>query len=250
MGKIDGCELCDAYDDCLHDEAVNNVVNHKTFQDEWKTVYKSMMPSKVLDFLREQEKTLRKANKDEVDKFDSHKLRVCIFINALDAYPGKKISNTLRNSLIKEIQKAVDFIPSLRTTLDDKAVKTLVDLTDHQKKLELYQQEETVQRLLQTSKALKEDSKTNLGARYEINREFSELLKEVHHYASPEVAEYFLEEGNDWYELSQTSEAKWVEASMELIEIAKLIFNRLEWTQEVEKCERIISHLKNSPDNG
>jgi hypothetical protein len=62
MGKIDGCELCDAYDDCLHDEAVNNVVNHKDFRNRWKTVYKSMMPSKVLDFLREQEKTLRKEN--------------------------------------------------------------------------------------------------------------------------------------------------------------------------------------------
>jgi hypothetical protein len=151
--------------------------------------------------------------------------------------------------LIKEIQKAVDFIPSLRTTLDDKAVKTLIDLTDHQKKQELYQQEETVQRLLQTSRALKENSKTNLGARYEINREFSELLKEVQ-YSSPEVAEYFLEEGNSWYEMSKTSEAKWVEASMEWIEIAKLIFNRLEWTQEVEKCERIIYHLKNLPSSG
>jgi len=203
-----------------------------------------MMPSKVLDFLRAQEKTLRKTNKDEVDKFDSHKLRVCIFINALDAYPGKKLSNTLRSSLIKEVQKAVDFIPTLKTQLDDNAVKTLVDLTNHQKKQELHQQEETVQRLLQTSKALRENSKTNLGARYEINREFSELIKEVQ-YASPQVAEYFLEEGNDWYELSQTSKAKWAESSREWIEIAKLIFNRLEWAQEVEKCERIISHLKN-----
>jgi len=249
MGKIDGCELCDAYDDCLHDEVVNNVINHKAFQDEWKTVYKSMMPSKVLSFLRGQEKALRKKNEDEFGKFDSHKLRVCIFINALDAYPGKKISNTLRNSLIKEIQKAVDFIPTLETQLDDSAVKTLVDLKNHQKKQELYQQEETVKRLLQTSKALRENSKTNLGARYEINREFSELLKEVQ-YASPQVAEYFLEEGNDWYKLSQTSEAKWVEASMEWVEIAKLIFNRLEWTQEVEKCEKIIYHLKNLPSSG
>ena len=249
MGKIDGCELCDAYDDCLHDEVVNNVINHKAFQDEWKTVYKSMMPSKVLNFLRDQEKAFRKKNKDELGKFDSHKLRVCIFINALDAYPGKKISNTLRNSLIKEIQKAVDFIPTLETQLDDSAVKTLVDLKNHQKKQELYQQEETVKRLLQTSKALRENSKTNLGARYEINREFSELLKEVQ-YASPQVAEYFLEEGNDWYKLSQTSEAKWVEASMEWVEIAKLIFNRLEWTQEVEKCEKIIYHLKNLPSSG
>ena len=249
MGKIDGCELCDAYDDCLHDEAVNSVVNHKTFQDEWKTVYKSMMPSKVLNFLRDQEKAFRKKNKDELGKFDSHKLRICIFINALDAYPGKKISNTLRNSLIKEVQKAVDFIPTLETQLDDTAVKTLVDLKNHQKKHELYQQEETVQRLLETSKVLRENSKTNLGARYEINREFSELLKEVQ-YASPQVAEYFLEEGNDWYKLSQTSEAKWVEASMEWIDTAKLIFNRLEWTQEVEKCERIIYHLKNLPSSG
>ncbi len=248
MGKIDGCELCDAYDDCLHDEAVNNVVNHKTFQDEWKTVYKSMKPSKVLNFLRDQEKALRKKNEAELGKFDSHKLRVCIFINALDAYPGKKISNTLRNSLIKEVQKVYYFI-LVETQLDDTAVKTLVDLKNHQKKQELYQQEETVQRLLQTSKALKENSKTNLGARYEINRDFSELLKEVH-YASPEVAEYFLEEGNDWYEMSKISEAKWVEASMEWIEIAKLIFNRLEWTQEVEKCEKIIYHLKNLPSSG
>ena len=249
MGKIDGCELCDAYDDCLHDEVVNNVVDHKIFQDEWKTVYKSMMPSKVLSFLREQEKALRKKNEDEFGKFDSHKLRVCIFINALGAYPGKKISNTLRNSLIKEVQKAVDFIPTLETQLDDSTVKTLVDLKNHQKKQELYQQEETVQRLLQTSKALRENSKTNLGARYEINREFSELLKEVQ-YASPQVAEYFLEEGNDWYKLSQTSEVKWIEAAMEWIEIAKLIFNRLEWNQEVEKCERIIYHLKNLSSSG
>ncbi|WP_287585978.1 hypothetical protein [Candidatus Borrarchaeum sp.] len=249
MGKIDGCELCDAYDDCLHDKVVNNVVNHKIFQDEWKTVYKSMMPSKVLSFLRAQEKALRKKNEDEFGKFDSHKLRVCIFINALGAWPGKKISNTLRNSLIKEVQKAVDFIPTLETQLDDSTVKTLVDLKNHQKKQELYQQEETVQRLLQTSKTLRENSKTNLGARYEINREISEYLKEVQ-YASPQVAEYFLEEGNDWYNLAQTSEAKWVEASMEWIEIAKLIFNRLEWTQEVEKCEKIIYHLKNLPSSG
>lgn len=248
MVKIDGCELCDAYDDCLHNEAVNNVVNHKTFQEEWKAVYKSMKPAKVLNFLRVQEKAFRNKNKDEIGKFDSHKLRVCIFINALDAYPGKKISNTLRNSLIKEVQKAVDYVPTLETQLDDTAVKTLVDLKNHQKKQELYQQEETVQRLLETSKALRENSKTNLGARYEINLEFSELLKEVQ-YASPQVAEYFLEEGNDWYKLSQASDSKWVEASMEWIEIAKLIFNRLEWAQEVEKCERIIHHLKNLPSS-
>ncbi|MFX1520667.1 MAG: hypothetical protein ACFFCD_12190 [Promethearchaeota archaeon] len=243
MVKVDGCELCDEYKACLHDVAVNDFVKRKTFRDEWKATYQSMMPSKVLDFLRNYEKELRETK--EVDKFDSHKLRVCIFINALSAYPGKKASNTLRNSLIKEVKEAIDFIPTLRTQLNDEAVETLTDLTAPQKsKQDLYQQEEAVLRLLQTSKALRENPQTNLMARYEINREFSELLKEGQ-YASPQVAEYFLEEGNDWHELSRISEAKWVEAAIEWIETAKLIFDRLDWPQDVEKCARIIAYLNN-----
>lgn len=242
MGKVAGCELCDEYEACLHDEAVNNFVKRKAFRDEWKLAYQSMLPSKVLDFLRSYEKNLREKYKMETDKFDSQTLRLCLFINALNAYPGKKITKTLRNSLIKSVASAIDFIPTLKTQLDDKAVKTLVELTDHEKKQELYQ-EEAVQRLLQTSNALRENPQTNLMARYEINREFSELLKEGQ-YASPQVAEYFLEESNDWYELTKISEA------VEWIEMAKLIFNRLEWYQEVEKCERIIVHLKNLPNSG
>jgi len=249
MGKVAGCELCDEYEACLHDVAITNIIKRKTFRDEWKTVYQSMMPSKVLDFIRNYEKQLREKHQQETDRFDSQTLRLCIFINAINKYPGSKITKTLRNSLIKEVKAAVDFIPSLKTQLNEKDVETLTELIDHQKsKQELYQ-EEAVQRLLQTAKALRENPKTNLMARYEINREFSELLKEVQ-YASPQVAEYFLEEGNDWYELSRTSEAKWAEASMEWLEVAKLIFNRLEWPQEVEKCERIISHLQNLPSSG
>jgi hypothetical protein len=163
----------------------------------------------------------------------------------MNAYPGNKITKTLRNALIKEVKEAIDFIPTLKTQLNDEALETLTDLTAPQKnKQDLYLQEEAVLRLLQTSKALRENPQTNLMARYEINREFSELLKEGQ-YASPQVAEYFLEEGNDWYEIAKTSEAKWAEAAIEWIETAKLIFDRLDWSQEVEKCAQIIAYLNN-----
>jgi len=244
MVKVDGCKLCDAYDACLYDVTVNNVVKRKAFLDEWKTVYRSMMPSKVLDFLRNREKTIKEAYKIEIDRFRSPTLRLCIFINALNAYPGRKITNTLRSSLIKEVKEALDFIPTLKTQLKEKfdkqsvdeALEALTELTNHQKS----EQQKVIQRLLQTSKALREDPKTNLMSRYELNQEFINILKEGQ-YASPQIAEYFLEEGNDWYKLSRIHEA------IEWIKMAKLIFNRLEWDKDVSKCEQMIEHLKNIP---
>ncbi len=245
MIRSDKCIICEGQ--CRFLDATQQIIKDENFLSEWKSSYRSTSPEEVLLFLdRWATKARNILGLESIDEITLGDLKTCLFINAIENWPGSSISSTLRTDLISKVHETLDFFVKtsklIEIDLNDSNFNGILQRLNHLSSLvketdiNFQRHQEKVDNLfIKTSELLRE-----AGADQEIflklNEQFSNLLKDSKR--SMDVATHFLKQGQLYYKSNKLQEA--IKSFME----AKKSFQILNMEIDAQKCEKIIQKLE------
>ena len=240
--SIKNCEICNIK--CGFDDELSNLVeNNSSFMSDWKAAYKTMDPEEIITFLNYWvEELVDLTDKPDIDPLSKGIIINCLFRELiLDHYPGVLISSNTAEELIEKMKNKTNPFEKIRLKIDqmiqnkkfDKIVDEIKEvLTSYSKENNEIIDEAINNFLFKIINNYEELDTTVLSDITNIYLDFIENKE-----TNINTAVFFIR-------LASYLKTEKIIARNCLLK-SKEIYNRLGYTKDVEKVDRILSKFAN-----